>query len=125
MGRWLDGGIDQHLCGGACNTSEAGISAYQRCRHGAFNEKLELSGKRIGVVCAKAAKKRNDPLPTLFLELQGDARRRMLWIAQFRDCIDVRTAAKARTRESALEVIEITEELLARRCIRRRDVLEI
>jgi len=48
----------------------------------------------------------------------------VLGIGELGDRVDVGAAAELRIGEAALEVIEITEDLLARRRIRRCDVLE-
>ena len=96
----------------------------QRGRDRALGEQLKLRGQRVGIVCADALQKRAHPLPTLLLELQCDPYRRVLRVAQLADRIDVGTTTVVGFREDALEMVEVAEELLARRRVRRRNVPE-
>src|SRR2546428_5678682 len=67
---------------------------------------------------------RSEQEPALPLELYPDARRDEPWNAELGDRVDVGAAAEAAVGEHALEPVEGAEDLLARRSVGGRDVLE-
>src|SRR5947208_12679780 len=99
-------------------------AAHERGRKRAFAQDLELRGQGVGVPEPQALQKRAEPKPALLLELDGDARRNVPRIADFGDRVDVGAAAEAAVGEHALEPVEGAEDLLARRSVGGRDVLE-
>src|SRR3989454_12343027 len=99
-------------------------AAHERGRKGAFAQELELRGQGVGVLHAQALQQRAEPEPALLLELDRDARRDVPGIADLGDRVDVGAAAEAAVGEHALEPVEGAEDLLARRRVGGRDVLE-
>src|SRR5712691_2460831 len=117
--------IEQNFRGRTRGARKRGIAAaHERSRKGAFAQDLELRGQEVGVLDAQALQQRAEPEPALLLELDGDACRGVPGIADLGDGIDVGAAAEAAVGEHALEPVEGAEDLLARRSVGGRDVLE-
>src|SRR5258708_19839937 len=117
-------GIEQHFRCGARGARDLRILAHQRRGERALHQDLELQGDAGGILHAHALEQRAVPGEALLLELHRDAGRGVLAVAELGDRVDVGTAAEAALGEQALEPVEVGEDLLARRRIRRRDVLE-
>src|SRR6266513_3524046 len=116
--------IEQYFCSRTGGARKRGIAAHERGRNGTFAEDLELRGEGVGVLDPQALEEAAEPEPALLLELDGDPRRDVPGIADLGDGVDVGAAAEAAVGEHALEPVEGAEDLLARRRVGGRDVLE-
>src|SRR6267143_129002 len=117
--------IEQNFCGRTRGARKRRIAAaHERGRKGAFAQHLKLRGQDVGVLDAQALQQRAEPEPALLLELDGDACRGVPGVADLGDGVDVGAAAEAAVGEHALEPVEGTEDLLARRSVGGGDVLE-
>src|SRR2546425_7674565 len=116
--------IEQNFGGRTRGARKRGIATHERARKGAFAQDLELRGQDVGVPDPQALEQRAEPEPALLLELEGDARRGVPGIADLGDRVDVGAAAEAAVGEHALEPVEGAQDLLARRRVGGRDVLE-
>src|SRR5260221_1426016 len=117
-------GITQDFSGGARSARDLRILAQQRRGERVVHQDLELQGDAGGILHAHALEQRAVTGEALLLELHRDAGRGVLAVAELGDRVDVGTAAEATFGEQPLEPVEVGEDLLARRRVRRRDVLE-
>src|SRR5258706_7242302 len=115
-------GIKQHFRCGARGARDLRILAHQRRGERALHQDLELQGDAGGILHAHALEQRAVPGEALLLELHRDAGRGVLAVAELGDRVDVGTAAEAAFGEQALEAVEVGEDLLARRRVRKRNV---
>jgi hypothetical protein len=114
----------QHLGGIARGARERGIAADQRAGERAFEEDLELGGEGVGIPRAEALEQGAVPEPPLLLELDRDLSGGVPRVAELGDGVDVGAAAEAAVGDQAFKPVEVAEDLLARRGVGGREVLE-